>query len=302
MATREPVLEPVLGGIDAGGTSFRCIVATGPDRILAEARFATTSPRETLTRAADFFTDGPGRAAEAIGIACFGPVAVDPAHPRHGTILSTPKAGWSDTDVLGPIQAATGRPVGIETDVIAAALGEHRWGAGRGEGNLAYVTVGTGIGAGILSGGVPLHGALHPEAGHIHVPRHPDDLAFAGVCPFHGGCVEGLASATALAARWGQDPADLPDDHPGWEIEAHYLAHLSATLVLVAAVRRVILGGGVSARSGLVERVARRTRALLGGYEAAFGARDDTLVVAPGLGLRAGALGALAIAGSILAT
>ena len=294
--------EPVLGGIDAGGTSFRCIVASGPDRILAEARFATTSPQETLTRAAAFFAEGPGREAEAIGIACFGPVAVDPRHPRHGTILTTPKPGWSDTDVLGPIRAATGRPVGIETDVIAAALGEHRWGAGRGEDNLAYVTVGTGIGAGILTGGVPLHGALHPEAGHVHVPRHPADLDFPGVCPFHGGCVEGLASAPALRARWGVDPADLPDDHPGWDIEAHYLAHLSATLVLVAAVRRVVLGGGVSARNGLVARVANRTATLLAGYEAAFGAAGDRLVVAPGLGLRAGALGALAVAGSLLAT
>lgn len=298
--------EPVLGGVDAGGTSFRCILATGPDQILAEARFATTSPDETLSRAAAFFTDGPGRAAEAIGIACFGPVAVDPAHPRYGAILSTPKPDWSGTDVLGQIRAATGRPVGIETDVIAAALGEQRWGAGRGEPNMAYVTVGTGIGAGILVSGVPLHGALHPEAGHIFVPRHPSDTDFAGVCRFHGGCVEGLASATALAARWGVDPAELPDDHPAWDIEAHYLAHLCAILMLTASVRRVVLGGGVSARSGLVARVDGRTRELLGGYEASFWtdnqAASGPLVIEPGLGLRAGAFGAIAIASSLLGT
>lgn len=288
----------ILGGIDAGGTSFRCIVATGPGQILAEERFATTSPDETLARAAAFFADGPGRQAAAIGIACFGPVAVDPAHPRYGTILSTPKQGWSFCDVLGPIRAASDRPVAIETDVIAAALGERQWGAGQGEDNLAYVTVGTGIGAGILSQGKPFHGALHSEAGHIRVPRHPDDGAFAGVCRFHGDCLEGLASAPALAARWGCDPADLPDDHQAWEIEAHYLAHLCATLVLVGAVRRVILGGGVCARSGLVGRVARRAGDLLGGYEASLDVDGHAIVVPPGLGLQAGSLGALVVAAS----
>jgi fructokinase len=293
----QPDLEPpILGGIDAGGTSFRCLVGHGPTDILAETSFPTTTPQETLAQAIAFFRDGPGRAATGIGIACFGPVAVDPAHPRHGHILATPKPGWADTDVVGPLAAALARPVRIETDVIAAALGEARWGAGQGEPNLAYITVGTGIGAGILAGGQPLHGALHPEAGHIRVPRHPDDLAFAGVCPFHGDCVEGLASAPALKARWGADPADLPDDHPAWEIEAHYLAHLCATLVLVGAVRRVILGGGVSARTGLVERVNARTGALLNGYAASLGVDEARLVVAPGLGLRAGVLGALAVA------
>lgn len=286
----------LLGGIDAGGTSVRCMLATGPDGVVAEETFPTTSPAETLARAAAFFRDGPGGAARAIGIACFGPVAVDPAHPRHGTILVTPKPGWSGTDVLGPIRAATARPVAIETDVIAAAIGEQRWGAGQGQDCLAYVTVGTGIGAGIVTPAGPLHGALHPEAGHIRVPRHPGDTGFAGICPFHGDCVEGLASAPALRARWGTDPADLPDDHPAWAIEAHYLAHLCATLVLVGAVRRVILGGGVSARAGLVARVARQTDALLASYAAPLQPPDGPFVVAPGLGLQAGVFGALAVA------
>lgn len=292
----------ILGGIDAGGTSFRCILAAGPDQILAEEQFPTTTPGDTLARAAAFFTTGPGQNAEAIGMACFGPVAVDPSHPRYGHILSTPKRGWSDCDVLGPIRAATDRPVAIETDVIAAALGEHQWGAGQDEPNLAYVTVGTGIGAGILSQGVPLHGALHTEAGHIRVPRHPQDIGFDGVCRFHGDCVEGLASAEALAARWGMDAAELPDDHRAWAIEAHYLAHLCTTLVLVAAVRRVILGGGVSARAGLVEQVARQTGDLLAGYEASLGIAGHAIVVRPGLGLKAGSLGALAVAASALGT
>jgi fructokinase len=283
------------GAVDAGGTSFRCMVATGPDAIVAETSFPTTTPEETLTRACDFFNDGPGQGVRRLGVACFGPVAVDPGHPGYGHILETTKPGWSGAAVLQALAAGTGLPIVIESDVNAAALSEYRWGAGRGIESLAYVTVGTGIGAGIISNGRTLHGGLHPEAGHIRVPRFPGD-DFPGVCPFHGDCVEGLASAPALKARWGADPANLPCDHPAWEIEAHYLGHLAATLILVSASQLVIFGGGVMARTGLADQVARKAEDLLAGYSRAITGPVSPVVTGAGLGLKAGVLGALALA------
>lgn len=286
----------LVGGIDAGGTSFRCILASGPDDIRAEVQFPTTTPEATLEQACAFFRDGPGRAASRIGVACFGPVRVDPQAADWGRILRTTKPGWSGADVAGTLSRATGKPVRLETDVTAAALGEQRWGAARGITSFVYVTVGTGIGAGVISAGRPVRGGLHPEAGHIFVPRASGDAGFAGVCPIHGDCVEGLASAGAIAARWGQAPDTLPDDHPAWEVEAHYLAHLAATLIVVTASQAVILGGGVSARTGLVGRVAARTAALLGAYLDDLDRPAGPWVLPPGLGLRAGSLGAVAVA------
>ncbi|MCU0882802.1 MAG: ROK family protein [Hyphomonadaceae bacterium] len=286
----------VYGGIDAGGTSFRCVAGTGPDAILAEVAFPTTTPGETLARAAAFFSDGPGAGATRIGIGCFGPVALSRADPAYGHILETPKPGWAGADVAGTLARATGKPVALDTDVNAAARGERRWGAGQGLDDVCYITVGTGIGAGIVTGGRTIQGVLHPEAGHIRVPRHPHDLDYPGCCPFHGDCVEGLASAAALFDRWKLPPDSLPDDHPAWDIEAHYLAHLAATLVLITATARVILGGGVMARAGLVEAVNIKTVSLLAGYGSSALRPQAPLVVAPGLRLRAGVLGALALA------
>lgn len=286
------------GGIDAGGTSWRCAIFDGKDTIVSRTAFPTTTPSETLSRAIDFFNEHKGQGLEVsrIGIACFGPLAVNPANPRWGHILATTKEHWSGTDVAGQMAAGTGCAIALETDVTAAAFAERAWGAGQGIDDLAYVTVGTGIGAGIILGGKAVWGTMHPEAGHMRVPRHPNDQEFRGVCPFHGDCIEGLASAPALLARWGMDASHLPDDHPAWDIEAHYLAHLAVNLVLTTAVKRVVFGGGVMARGGLVERVSAKATALIGPYGTAAPGEGGFDVVGAGLGLDSGLLGALWLA------
>jgi fructokinase len=286
------------GGIDAGGTSWRCAIYEGQSKSIARVIFPTTNPVETLARAIGFFQEQAalGHKIQAIGVACFGPLAVNKADPKWGRILGTPKACWAGADVAGALAAGTGCKIEIETDVTAAALAERAWGAGQGLDDVAYVTVGTGIGAGILVNGRPIRGALHPEAGHMRVPRHGNDTAFGGVCAFHGDCIEGLASAPAIKARWGMDAADLPDDHPAWDIQAHYLAHLAVNLVLVSAVRRVIFGGGVCARPGLIDLVAAKARTLIGPYGTAAPNGAGFEIVPAGLGLDAGLLGAIWLA------
>jgi fructokinase len=290
----------VFGGIDAGGTSWRCGVYSDHQTCLARTSFATTTPEQTLAQAYAFFNAQAtrGHRVETIGVACFGPLGVNRSRPDWGHILDTTKKHWSGVDVAGGLAQATGCKIAIETDVTAAALGERAWGAGQGVDNVAYVTVGTGIGAGIILEGKAVKGALHPEAGHMRAPRHPDDPAeqFAGVCGFHGDCIEGLASAPALKERWKCDASDLSDDHPAWDIEAHYLAHLAVNLVLVTAVQRVIFGGGVCARTGLVARIAEKARALMGPYGTAAPRGAGFEIAAAGLGLDAGLLGAIWLA------
>ncbi len=287
-----------VGGIDAGGTSWRCSVYQGHDTPLARTSFPTTMPDETLSRAIAFFTEqaGLGHGVQTIGVACFGPLGVNKAKANWGHILTTTKPGWSNTDVAGRLARGTGCVIALETDVTAAAFAERAWGAGQGLDDVAYVTIGTGIGAGIIVDGRPIRGALHPEAGHMRVPRHRDDVNFKGVCSFHGDCIEGLASAPALRERWGMDAADIPDDHIAWDIEAHYLAHLAVNLVLTTAVSRVIFGGGVCARPGLVAKVAVKAKALLGPYGTAGEGGAGFDVTAAGLGLDAGLIGAIWLA------
>jgi fructokinase len=294
-------MTAVVGAIDAGGTSWRCAIAGGPKTILARTAFATTTPEETLAQAVAFFVEQSARGlpVSRIGMACFGPLAVNIHDPRWGRILATPKAGWAGTDVAGRLALATGASIAIDTDVNAAALAERAWGAAQGLDDVAYVTVGTGIGAGLVVAGQPVHGSLHPEAGHMRVPRHLDDL-FVGVCPFHGDCIEGLASAPALKARWGMDAADLPDDHIAWDIEAHCLAHLAVNLILTTAVQRVVFGGGVIVRAGLVERVATKARAFIGRYGPNAPGEAGISIVAAGLGLDAGLLGGVWLAQNVV--
>jgi fructokinase len=287
-----------VGGIDAGGTSWRCAIYQDHETPLARTSFPTTTPQETLANAIAFFNDqaASGLTLETIGVACFGPLGVNPAQANWGHILGTPKEGWANTDIAGALARGTGCKIAIETDVTAAAFGERAWGAGQGLDDVAYVTVGTGIGAGIIVGGRPIWGVMHPEAGHMRAPPHRDDLTFKGVCHFHGDCIEGLASAPALKQRWECDPADLPDAHPAWDIQAHYLAHLAVNLVLVSAVQRVIFGGGVCARPGLIAKVAATARDLIGPYGTAAQGGAGFEIVGAGLGLDAGLLGAIWLA------
>jgi fructokinase len=286
-----------MGGVEAGGTKLVCAVGTGPDDIRAETRVPTGAPAETIATALAFFVQhGP---VAALGIASFGPVDLDPGSSTWGHVTRTPKPGWSYVDLAGPFARALGVPVRFDTDVNGAALAEHAWGAGRGSDPFVYVTVGTGIGGGALVHGRLVHGLVHPEMGHLRVPHDLVADPFPGACPFHGDCLEGLASGEAMARRWGLAAEELPEDHPGWELEAGYLALGLAAIVSVLSPRRIAVGGGVMAAGHLLPRVQARVRGLLGGYPDAAPLREriEDYIVAPALGDRAGVLGALALAG-----
>jgi fructokinase len=296
-------MASVVGGLEAGGTKFVCAVGAGPDDVRAETRFATTTPEETIRRAVAFFTEQAARAPlAALGVASFGPLDLDARSPTFGFITTTPKPGWRQVDLGGPLRRALGVPVAVDTDVNGAALAEHRWGSGRGARTLVYVTVGSGIGGGALVDGRPVHGLVHPEMGHLRLPHDRERDPFPGACPHHGDCWEGLASAPALAARWGQPPETLPDDHPAWELQAHYLALGLANVILVLSPERVVVGGGVMARARLYPSIRSKLAGVLGGYlpTPALGDRIDTFVVPPALGDRAGVLGALALAQTVV--
>lgn len=282
----------LLGGIEAGGTKFVCVAGTGPDDIIDRRRFDTRTPAEVIPDVLDFFAGHPG--VTAVGIASFGPLELRRERPLYGHITATPKPGWTNADLIGPV-STLGVPVGIETDVVGAAIGEWRWGAGRGLDNLVYVTVGTGIGGGQVVRGKAVPGLIHSEMGHITVQRHPDD-DFPGVCPFHGDCLEGMASGPAILARWGRPGHDLgPLTERAVALEAHYLASGFRSIVYAVAPQRIILGGGVSELPGLLEAVRRSLLEQLNGY-AVLSEHESDFVVAPGLGTDAGVAGALAIA------
>jgi fructokinase len=281
----------VYGGIEGGGTKWVCAVGTGPDDVRATETIPTTTPAETIGRAAAFFErEGP---VSAIGIGSFGPVDVKPRSATWGHITTTPKPGWSHADVGGEIGRRLGVAVAFDTDVNAAALGEHRWGAAQGLDTFCYVTVGTGIGGGAMVGGRLVHGLLHPEFGHMRIPHDTAIDPFAGVCPFHGDCWEGLASGQAVQARWGRPPAEL-DDEAAWELEARYLALGLVAVISVLSPERIVIGGGVMKREGLVALVRREVVALLNGYVEA--AARHGYITLPALGSQAGVLGAIALA------
>jgi fructokinase len=296
MAEPEPA---IYGALEAGGTKFVCAIGTAQGVLLEEARLPTRDPDSTLRATCEFFRAAGARhgAPRALGVASFGPVHLDPAHPFYGHIARTPKPGWSHADMAGTLAREFGCPVGFDTDVNAAALAEHRWGAARDVQDLVYVTVGTGIGGGVIAGGKPVHGLLHPEIGHILPRRHPADT-LPGVCPFHGDCLEGLAAGPAIVARCGAELAALADDHVQWQIEAEYLAQLCATLVLTLSPRRIVLGGGVMGHERLFAPLRARLLGALGGYidRPEITEHIERYVVAPGLGTRSGVLGALSLA------
>lgn len=292
--------EVLFGAIEAGGTKFVCAVGSGPDDIRAQERFDTTLPAETIGRCLDFLQRFDGLAA--VGIAAFGPLDLHASSSTYGFITSTPKAGWRNTDLAGAISRALGLPVGIDTDVNGAALGEWRWGAARELDNFLYLTVGTGIGGGAFVNGRVVHGLLHPEMGHIRVPHDLATDPFTGSCPFHGDCLEGLATGVAMEKRWGQKAETLPAAHPAWELEALYLALALANYVCVLSPQRIIMGGGVMSQPQLLPLVRRKLVAVLNGYVQAVEILEhtDRYVVAPALGSRAGVLGALALAQAAL--
>ena len=287
---------PLIAAIDLGGTTAKVAVADGTGRLLGEDRVATRAPDATLAAAAAALRRLEGAAGgriDRLGVACFGPVDVDPASGGYGTILRTPKPGWTGAPVLRVLSDALGVPARLDTDVNAALAGELIWGRAKGADRAAYVTVGTGIGVGVKAGGAFAGRPFHPELGHIRVSRRTGDEGFAGVCAFHGGCLEGLAAAPALAARFG----DLEQAGPAseaWAVAAHYLAQLTVTLVLGFRVERILFGGGVSNAAPLIGLIRARHDELMAGYVA--DAPTEELIATARHGDKAGLYGACAIA------
>lgn len=289
----------LLGTIEAGGTKFVCAVGTGLGNVQAIARIPTTSPTETIAKVISFFRQQADKGElAAVGVGAFGPIDARAKSSQFGWFLNTPKPGWQQIDFVGALQKALAVPVGFDTDVNAAALGEYRWGHGQGLETFFYLTVGTGIGGGVIANGKPLHGLLHPEMGHILIPHDRVADPFEGCCPFHGDCLEGLASGVAIAKRWGCDPADLPANHPAWQLEAHYLALALANYVLMLSPERIILGGGVMEQTHLFEPIRQQVRDRLSSYvEIPQIVNDiDSYIVPPKLGSQSGIMGGFAIA------
>jgi fructokinase len=277
----------MFGAIEAGGTKFVCGVGTGPDDIVS-TQIPTTSPAETLARTIAWLGQYN---LQAIGIGSFGPVDLRPESPSWGFITSTPKTAWRNCDLAGAVSRGLGVPVRFDTDVNAAVRGEARWGAARGFSNCVYLTIGTGIGGGAIVGGSVLHGLTHPEMGHIRVPHDWAADPFPGCCPYHGDCLEGLASGPAIAARWGLKGEDMEPDHTAWVLEAKYLSYGIANFVCTLSPERILVGGGVMRQAHLYDWINVEVGRLLGGY------LGKIPPVAPaGMGERAGLLGALALA------
>ena len=287
------------GGIEAGGTKFVCAVGTDAGEIVDETRFPTTTPDETIGQAIEFFQQHQRQTPlAAIGIGAFGPVDLQPDSPTYGFITTTPKQNWPMTDLAGTVKRELNTPVGFDTDVNVAALGEYRWGAAQGLDTFIYLTIGTGFGGGGMAAGNLLHGLVHPEMGHIRITH---DLAvdpFTGNCPFHGDCLEGLASGPAVEKRWGTRAEFLGVDHPAWALEAHYLALALNNFICTLSPQRIIMGGGIMQQEHIFPLVRRETQQLLNNYVQSPAILNDidNYIVPPKLGAQAGVLGAIALA------
>ena len=293
-------MKRLYGGIEAGGTKFVCMIAAGPEQVVEEKRFPTTCPEETIQTANMFFAPYALRGElAAVGIASFGPLDLNPVSPTYGYITSTPKADWNYVDLHGLVARALGLPTAFDTDVNAAAFGEHYWTAGNSSLDpFVYVTVGTGIGIGVLANGHPLHGLVHTEAGHFAIPHDRKKDPFPGICPYHGDCLEGLASGPAIHRRWGQNAETLVYTHPAWDLEEEYIALALMNIIYAYSPQRIVLGGGVSQHAGLHAAVRRKVQQGLNGYiqsPVLLNAIDD-YIVPPSLGNRSGVLGAIAMA------
>jgi fructokinase len=287
----------MLGGIEAGGTKFVCGIGTGPEDLVLE-QFPTTTPELTLPHVIAFFKENGGTSLDAVGIGSFGPVDLDLTSPQYGHITTTPKVGWAHFDLAGTVARELKVPVGFDTDVNAALLGESRWGELQGLSDAMYLTIGTGVGGGAMVHGQVVHGLVHPEIGHLRLPHDFTADPFPGICPYHGDCLEGLACGPAMQKRWKAPAATLPEHHPAWTLEAHYLALALMNLTVTLSPQRIILGGGVMQQPQLFKLVRAEFARLLNGYvqHPEILDRLDEFIQPPGLGSRAGILGCLVLA------
>ena len=289
----------VFGGIEAGGTKFVCAVGSNPEDLSKPFRFGTTSPGETIDKVIEYFRrQNKKERISAIGIGSFGPVDLGKMSPTYGYITSTPKIKWQNTDFYGKIKEAFDVPLGFDTDVNAAALGEHQWGAARNVSDFIYLTIGTGIGGGGMIRDEFLHGLIHPEMGHIFIPHDKEFDSYEGKCPFHKNCFEGLASGTAIKDRWGESGEKLGKDHPAWELEANYISLAVINYICTLSPQMVILGGGVMKQEQMLPLIHKRVKELLNSYIRVPEITDniDKYIVLPELGDNAGVLGAIALA------
>lgn len=289
----------LFGGVEAGGTKFVCMIGSGPDNLVAEKRFPTTDPVETIRQVVDFFLPFAQNGELAgVGIASFGPLNLDPDSSSYGHITATPKPGWRQVDLYGGIRRGLNVPVVFDTDVNAAAFGEQYWTPeNRTLDPFLYLTIGTGIGVGVIVNGAPLHGLIHAEAGHFAIPHDLKKDPFPGVCPFHGDCLEGLASGPAMQKRWGQIAETIPPGHPAWDLESDYIASALVNLIYAYSPQRIIIGGGVSQHPGFHQAIRSKVQRRLNNYIQSPLVLDkiDEYIMPPSLGNRSGGLGAIAM-------
>ena len=289
------------GALEAGGTKMVLAVMDEEGNTVSRISVPTRTPDETMPAMLDYYR---GFSLAALGIGCFGPLDLNPASETYGSITMTPKLPWRDYPILSVFEKELSIPAAIDTDVNGAALAEAELGAARGTSVSLYVTVGTGIGGGLIMNGKPVHGLMHPEIGHISVVPAPEDPSPDGFCPYHAHCLEGLAAGPAIEKRWGQSAKELPPDHPAWDLESGYLAQLCAAALLSFSPERIILGGGVMQQKFLFDSIREKTLELLNGYiPARLLGHLDNVIVEPGLGTASGITGAYLLAkGAALGT
>ncbi len=285
----------LFGSLEAGGTKMVLSVGNERNELLEQCSIPTEAPEKTIPAMIGWFRD---KGIASLGIGSFGPVDLNPDSPTYGWIMKTPKPGWNNRPLMPPMQDALGIPAMIDTDVNAAALAEWQLGAARGLNSCVYVTVGTGIGAGLVIGGQLVHGLTHPEMGHMLLRQEDEDRAPDGFCPYHRGCLEGLASGPAIEKRWGTKAQNLPAGHEAWKLEAAYLAQMCMNAVCALSPEKIILGGGVMQQKHLFPLIRKRTRELLNGYIQHQDILEniDSYIVEPGLGTKSGAAGGLLLA------
>lgn len=284
----------LFGALEAGGTKMVCAIGDENGNILERVSIPTGTPADTMPPMIDFFRN---KGISALGIGCFGPVDLDRKSPTYGYITSTPKLAWQNYPIVAEFEKALGVPVGFDTDVNAAALGEATWGCTRDVENSIYVTIGTGVGVGVIAGGKPYHGMIHPEGGHILLNRHPDDPMVGSACPFHENCMEGLAAGPSLEKRWGVKGAELSARAEVWEMEAYYIGQAVTNYIMMLSPQRIILGGGVMHQPCLLPLVRREVAKQVNGYIRGKGMDDlETYIVGVSLNDNQGAMGAVKLA------